>query len=136
MKINEIYSRYPKQSYSDTYEVEEIYPNYDSLQDKPVKGWMPDMENDPAYTVKFHYSYDPPSRGSRERGSGMQLEPDYGMEISLDTAEIFDPKTNQWIKINPRDYFSDFALNKVEDQIAYSLEDSQPDPEPYYNDDF
>jgi hypothetical protein len=139
MKLTEIWHSHPQRGFAETFEVDEIELDYEAIEDDPPiahnpKAWMPDMRNRPDYAAKFQYEYTPAERGSRERG-GLQLEPDYAAGVDIIGAEIYDPRTKLWIKVNPTDYFSPKALEKVEHDIMDSLEYSPPEREDYYDED-
>jgi hypothetical protein len=139
MRLEEIYNRYPRRGDSGVYDAEAINLDYEKLMDSPPteknpKAWMPDMETQPEYATKFHYEYEPAERGSRERGSGLQLEPDYSENVSIVGAEIFDPRVNRWIEVFAEDYFSNNTIEHYEHEILDDLE-VQP-PEPDYDPDY
>jgi len=139
MRLYEIYPKLPRRGFDDVYEVEEVYPMYDHIYNYPPnetdpQAWMPDMEEQPPYTVRFHYEFEPAQRGSRERGSGIQLEPDYSAGATITDAEVYDPRVKKWIGVDPELYFGRDTIEKVEDKIIDSLGHDEPDPYDYRDD--
>jgi hypothetical protein len=135
MKLTEIFRTHPQRGFDNTFDVDEMELDYEGIQDDPPKSrnpqaWMPDMRNRPEYAVKFQYEYTPAERGSRERG-GLQLEPDYSAGVTIEGAQIYDPRVKQWVDVNPEDYFSKRALEHVEEQIMDSLEYAGPEREDF-----
>lgn len=136
MKLNEIWHSQPQRDFTDTYDVDQMALDYESIEDDPPidhnpQAWMPDMRTRPTYAVTFYYDYTPAERGSRERGSGIPLEPDYGAGVDIIGAEIFDPRTKKDVKVDPELYFSNSQLEQVNRKIMDSLEYSPPDRDDY-----
>lgn len=140
MKLDEIWNSHPRRGFSETFDVDHIALDYESLEDDPpnshnIKAWMPDMRNRPDYAAKFEYEYTPAERGSRERG-GLQLEPDYAAGVDITGAQIYDPRVKQWIMVDPELYFSKHALEKISHDVMDSLEYAPPEREDRYEDDY
>lgn len=108
MKLNEI-RQLPQQ-----YEFEGV-----ELQDpENPSAWQPNTEEEIIpHDIRLTYLWYPAERGSRERGSGIQLEPDYRSSVDIIKLEVFDRTSKQWIE-RSLNYLSSRQLDMFADQLA------------------
>lgn len=113
--------------YYSHFEFEDVEPDYDRLRQDPSTEWMPDMNYDeetqdpPTYKVSVRYETEAASRGARERGTGLALEPDYSAQARVTDAFVLDK--GRWIPIKDIDkIFGRGSTDKFEQDINDSLQ--------------
>jgi len=72
------------------------------------------------YSLSVEYDYYPPSKGAREKGSGVQLEPDEDAVIELNSVHLNG--------IEVMGLLEDLVLSEIEVTIGEQLETGE---EPY-----
>lgn len=92
---------------------ESSLPTYDTTINHP--------ETDEEIDVTVQYEYMPAERGSRERGTGLQLEPDYPSSIEIHSVVDDQGKEHELSKLE---------LERIENEILDMIKDRADD----YND--
>jgi len=89
---------------------ESSLPTYDTTINHP--------ETDEEIAVTVQYEYTPAERGSRERGTGLQLEPDY--PASVEIYSVVDDQGTEY-------ELSKSELERIENEIFDMIKDRADD---------
>lgn len=74
--------------------------------------------------VTVEYDYDPPCRGARERGTGMQLEPDYDASVSVISICIGDQDITDIVGSKFTDEVAEEVMTQISDGIQSDIDDA------------
>ncbi|AVH84944.1 hypothetical protein RsoM2USA_15 [Ralstonia phage RsoM2USA] len=98
-------------------------------------------ENFEDCTIKIVYDYSAACRGARERGTGLQLEPDEPESVEINAVSYFDSISGEWIDVDVgqlRDEFVDDYSAKIVEYIHdsdYDPRDDEYEVDDGYDDD-
>ena len=93
----------------------------------------PETDEERDVEVVVEYEYIPAERGSRERGTGAQLEPDYPAHVEIySVTDANDPKKEYDLTNRQQEQIENEILDDIADRAAdYEADDYDRDYDPY-----